>query len=277
MSRIRSIHPGIWTDEAFMSVSAHARLLLMGIWTEAFDDGVFEWKPLTLKARIFPVDNIDANELLLELVHAGCISRIESHPKKPGVIRNFQRYQRPKKPNSSGMLSPEWLEYVGAKETPETSDDERSELVPNQFGNGSEKSPQMEDGGWRMGSSLRSDTIEKETRERDEFLDWFSGWPSSVSDDDDDAFSAWNGLSEHDRSEAVAKSAAYVEAAKVGGRTAICSAGKYLRKRMWTRLDRMKKMPKPPPKGDGIAHLRKPQTREEYIRSELERAERSFR
>ena len=92
MSRIRSIHPGIWTDEAFMSLSAYARLLLMGIWTEAFDDGVFEWKPLTLKARIFPVDSVDVNELLLELVHNGLVSRIDAHPKRPGVIRNFQRY-----------------------------------------------------------------------------------------------------------------------------------------------------------------------------------------
>lgn len=142
MSRIRSIHPGIWTDEAFMSLSAHARLLLMGIWTEAFDDGVFEWKPLTLKARIFPVDAVDVSDLLGELVSANLISRAERHPKMPGLIRNFQKFQRPKKPNSSGMLPDEWREYVGGK-----PDD--AEPVPDQFPTGTEKSPQMEDGGWK--------------------------------------------------------------------------------------------------------------------------------
>src|SRR5690606_18878225 len=125
----RSIHPGIWTDEAFMSLSAHARLLLMGLWTEAWDDGVFEWKPLTIKARIFPVDAVDVPALLTELIEAGVIARIEQSPKQPGVIKNFQRYQRPKKPNSSGMMRDEWLDYVGAKATPEPSDDESSEPV----------------------------------------------------------------------------------------------------------------------------------------------------
>lgn len=140
MARIRSIHPGLWTDEAFMSLSAHGRLLLMGIWTEAFDDGVFEWKPLTLKARIFPVDDVDVTNLLDQLLDFGVIGRDETHPKKPGLIRNFQKFQRPKKPNNSGMLSDEWRTFVGWKE-------EGSEPVPNQGGTDTEKSPQMEDGG----------------------------------------------------------------------------------------------------------------------------------
>lgn len=258
-----------------MSLSAYARLLLMGIWTEAFDDGVFEWKPLTLKARIFPVDTVDVNELLLELVEFGLIARLDAHPKRPGAIRNFQRYQRPKKPNSSGMLPEEWLDFVGAKATPETSDDDSPGPVRNQYGTDVENSRQMEDGGWRMISSVPSDQIEKETRERDEFSNWFSSWPSAASDDDDDAFAAWRELSDADRSEAVSKSAAYVEAAKGGGRTAICSAAKYLRKRMWTRLAKLKPPDKPPPKP--ISHLSKFQTREEYIAAEKARSERSFR
>jgi hypothetical protein len=150
MSRIRSIHPGIWTDEAFMSLSAHARLLLMGLWTEAWDDGVFEWKPLTLKARIFPVDAVDVLALLEELSASGVIAQITSSPKPAGAIKNFQKYQRPKKPNSSGMMRDEWLEYVGARATPAPTDDNGSEPVPNQFPTPSEKSPQMEDEGGRM-------------------------------------------------------------------------------------------------------------------------------
>lgn len=123
-------------------------------------------------------------------------------------------------------------------------------------------------------SSLRSDQIEKETRQREDFDIWFSSWPSSASDDDDDAFTAWLDLADTDRSEAKAKSSAYVEAAKGGGRTAICSAAKYLRKRMWTRVKA--KPADPPPKLPGLAHLQKPQSREEYLRQERERSERSF-
>jgi uncharacterized protein YdaU (DUF1376 family) len=126
-------------------------------------------------------------------------------------------------------------------------------------------------------SSLRSDQIERETRERDEFSVWFNDWPSAASDDDDVAFAAWRDLSPEDRSEAMAKSAAYVEAAKGGGRTAICSAAKYLRKRLWTRLGKIKPASTAPPKPNGLAHLQKPQSRAEYLAQELERSERSFK
>lgn len=119
-----------------MSASANARLLIIGLWTEAWDDGVFEWKPLTLKAKLFPADNVDMVELLVELVSLDFVKPFESG-KKFGAIRNFQKYQRPKKPNSSGVLPDELHDYVHA--------------VPNRFPTGDEKSPQMEDGGWREG------------------------------------------------------------------------------------------------------------------------------
>lgn len=142
MSRIRSIHPGLFTDEAFMSASAHARLLIIGIWTEAWDDGVFEWKPLTLKARIFPVDAVNVSELLDELAGLGIIKQFECG-KSYGAVRNFQKFQRPKKPNRSGVLTPDLEVYVGKSET-------GSELVPHQSETSPEKPPQMEDGGGRM-------------------------------------------------------------------------------------------------------------------------------
>jgi hypothetical protein len=142
MSRIRSIHPGLWTDEAFMALSAHARLLIIGIWTEAFDDGVFEWKPLTLKARIFPVDVVDVPALLDELVTGAFVRREEVDGRFVGLIRNFRHFQRPKKPNSSGLFRPEWGTYVGI-----TTDS--GEPVPNQSATDGEKSSQMEDGGGR--------------------------------------------------------------------------------------------------------------------------------
>jgi len=147
MARIRSIHPGIWTDEAFMALSFPARQLLIGLWTEAFDDGVFEWKPLTLKAKIFPVDNVDVEALLGELEARDCIARMKDAAKPAGAIRNFQRFQRPKKPNSSGLLPDAWRTYVGVKGAEFGTG---SEPVEDQSETSTEKSPQMEDGGWRM-------------------------------------------------------------------------------------------------------------------------------
>ena len=41
MARIRSVHPGLFTDEAFMGASSDARILMIGLWCQAWDDGVF--------------------------------------------------------------------------------------------------------------------------------------------------------------------------------------------------------------------------------------------
>lgn len=32
MARIRSVHPGLYTDEAFMTLSMAARVLIVGLW-----------------------------------------------------------------------------------------------------------------------------------------------------------------------------------------------------------------------------------------------------
>lgn len=192
MARIRSVHPGLFTDEAFMEASPHARLLLIGLWTEADDQGVFEWKPLTLKARILPVDAVDIPVLLAELEALNFIRGYEHNGRRYGAVRNFRRYQRPKKPNAAHFIPAELRTYVALdEESSEPTDDETPPSPPkseptrvdpppvrNQFSTGGEKSPQMEDGGRRKegkedSASLRSaeqpraalDAIERRCRE----------------------------------------------------------------------------------------------------------------
>ena len=58
-----------------MTASAHARLLIIGLWCEAHDDGVFEWKPLTLKVRLTPADAVDVAALLDELLRLNFVRR----------------------------------------------------------------------------------------------------------------------------------------------------------------------------------------------------------
>lgn len=117
MARIRSIHPGFFTDEAFVQVSAHARLLLLGLGVEADDKGTFPWKPVTLKMRLFPLDIVDMQELLAELVKADAIRRYKMDGKEYGAIRNFRIHQRPKKPNDVNPMPEEFGTYVGLTDT----------------------------------------------------------------------------------------------------------------------------------------------------------------
>lgn len=160
MARIRSIHPGVFTDEGFASLSMAARVLLFGVWTEADDHGVFEWKPLSLKMRIFPGDSIDVDPLLAELVAANVIAAFDLDGRPYGAIRNFCKFQRPKKPVYRFPLPADQVVYVGGSETkPETtpplfqersgtppSTPSGSVLPPPSSGPSSVLGPQMEEG-----------------------------------------------------------------------------------------------------------------------------------
>ena len=184
-----------------MSLSAHARLLIIGIWQEAFDDGVFEWKPLTIKARVFPVDNVDIAGLMSELMAQNFVRQEEFDGRKIGLVRNFRHYQRPKKPNSSGMLLPEWATYVGL-----TSDS--GEPVPNQFATSGEKSPQMEDGGWRVEDEEQLpppvlEAARPQDGARDLFLEFIEAYPDNPQSSETAARSAFSKLKPEEQEQAV--------------------------------------------------------------------------
>jgi hypothetical protein len=156
-ARIRSVHPGLFTDEDFVSCRPMARLLLIGIWSEADDRGVFEWKPATLKMRLLPADDVGIDELLAELSALGMIKNVGIGGKTYGLVRNFCRFQRPKKPTYRVELPHEFWNYVGLNADGFHPDHSRnphtyptsSPPVPNQLRTGTEKAAQMEDGGGR--------------------------------------------------------------------------------------------------------------------------------
>lgn len=147
MARIRSIHPGFFTDERLVSTSVEARLLFLGLGIEADDKGIFEWKPVTLKMRIFPADNMDIETRLSELESAQVIQSYEIDGRKYGAIRNFRRHQRPKTPNDVHPITPEIGNYVGIPEPKPEKAPGNAEPFPQK----GEKAIQMEDGGGKGG------------------------------------------------------------------------------------------------------------------------------
>jgi hypothetical protein len=178
MSRIRSIHPGLWTDEAFVGLSAMARLFLMGLWNECDDMGSFSWSPLGLKMRILPADSVDANELLAEIQSAGIVMRYEMSGKAYGAVRNFCQYQRPKKPNSSYPQTEEVEKWVNIEARQKR---DGSEDVGNQLPTGGEKPRQMEDGGGEDKEGCSDEQPKARKRASDfELPDWVPDEPWSA-------------------------------------------------------------------------------------------------
>lgn len=63
MSRIRTIKPSYWISEQVMECSRDARLLFIGLWNFADDNGVHPASAKTLKAEVFPGDDLTAAEV----------------------------------------------------------------------------------------------------------------------------------------------------------------------------------------------------------------------
>lgn len=114
MARIRSIHPGLTSDESYMSMSMTAKAAWVPLWMHCDDHGIFEWKPIVLKALIFPADNVDFSAVLLELESLDCIKRITVDGKPCGIVRNFAKYQRPKNPSYRFFKDNDFPDYLGS-------------------------------------------------------------------------------------------------------------------------------------------------------------------
>lgn len=98
MARIRSIHPGQFTDSAFMVLEPAAMVLLFGLRCEADDNGIFKWDLAQLKVRILPTTDVDIGELMEQLVNTRQIYPYEINGKEYGILRNFIDFQRPHSP-----------------------------------------------------------------------------------------------------------------------------------------------------------------------------------
>mgnify|MGYP003427051237 CR=1 FL=1 len=58
MARIRTIKPEFWEDEKLAKLPVQARLLFIGTWNFADDNGVLLANPVLMKSHIFPYEDI---------------------------------------------------------------------------------------------------------------------------------------------------------------------------------------------------------------------------
>lgn len=113
MARIRTVKPEFWTSEQIMECSPNARLLFIGMWNFADDAGRLTCSPRTLKAQIYPSDDLTSDDvlgMLLELAHHGLLGFYEIDNKALIQITGWkhQRIDKPqpaKFPPPSGALS----------------------------------------------------------------------------------------------------------------------------------------------------------------------------
>ncbi|MHB2205036.1 HNH endonuclease [Methylobacterium sp. CM6257] len=75
MARIRTIKPEFWTDEKIVQLPFTARLVFIGLWNFADDDGRVKDEPDRLRMQIMPGDPVDMELALDVLVAAELVER----------------------------------------------------------------------------------------------------------------------------------------------------------------------------------------------------------
>lgn len=94
MARIRTIKPDFWTDERVVELSPWARLLFIGLWNFADDDGRMVYSPKRIKMQIFPADSVECSELFDELRRDELVEVYEVDGKEFLQITNFSKHQK---------------------------------------------------------------------------------------------------------------------------------------------------------------------------------------
>jgi len=101
MARIRTIKPEFWTDDALTECSLSARLLFIGTWNFADDNGNLDRSSKQLKARIFPHDTIDVEALVIELMSQRLLIEYSIEGKIFLHIKSFNKHQKINRPSTS--------------------------------------------------------------------------------------------------------------------------------------------------------------------------------
>jgi hypothetical protein len=110
MARIRSIKPDFFKHEDMSELPAMARLLFIGLWTQADRAGRLEDRPKRIKVEVFPYEEYDVEQGLALLEARGFIERYQAFCKLSGEqkleqisseeikliqITNFSKHQQP--------------------------------------------------------------------------------------------------------------------------------------------------------------------------------------
>lgn len=133
MARIRSVKPEFWSSEQVMECSPTARLLFIGLWNFCDDAGNHVASAKTIKAEIFPGDDIssdDVRRLLDELSSNSLIAFYSSENKDFLHVTGWyhQKIDKPtfKHPKFPGGGSPNARRTLADSSPPEGSGGEGS-------------------------------------------------------------------------------------------------------------------------------------------------------
>ena len=99
MARIRTIKPDFWTDEKVVELDFADRLLFIGMWNFADDQGYLDYSLKRIKMQVFPGDDVDVSRGLQRLHSLGLIRLYDSSNGLVLRIVNWEKHQRVSNPS----------------------------------------------------------------------------------------------------------------------------------------------------------------------------------
>ena len=110
MPRKRMIDPELWIDEKVAQMSLGARLLFIGSWNFADDNGNFHYSAARLRAQIFPHDTDITNDTvegyIKEILELGPYAEYQLDGHRYINIVHFLDYQRINRPSPTKIPKP---------------------------------------------------------------------------------------------------------------------------------------------------------------------------
>ncbi len=109
MARIRSLKPSVWTDERFIDLSRDARLLFIGMVSQADDDGRLVASGAALIGALFPHDDLSPKTVEKwrdEITATGLIQVYRHGRGTYAALPGWRKHQRIQKPQRSTLPPP---------------------------------------------------------------------------------------------------------------------------------------------------------------------------
>lgn len=131
--KTRLLHPSFFTDNKVAALSPNAKVLLLGLWLRCDDYGRALYLPKLIAGEVFPLEQVDIQSLLNEVLGAGFIHTYEVEGQMFYHVPNWDKHQTPKYKKKSVIPSPpepleqfgenyseggEGLEAIGSKRPP---------------------------------------------------------------------------------------------------------------------------------------------------------------
>jgi hypothetical protein len=168
MARIRNIKPDFWTDEKLVELETWERLLFIGLWNFADDEGYMPYSPKRIKMQIFPGDSLEVSRGVQSLISIGAVELFDSEFGQVLHVSKWSKHQKVSNPSKSKYSSVDLTPLDGKPRKQAVPEQETLEdsLRSTEDSRGLRKERERERG-------VNKDLSSKQ----DEFDQWYSRYP----------------------------------------------------------------------------------------------------